>query len=109
MNRTDLERENDALLKVLAHEARFGRPVNDRRVRSNYEGPNPADEYSMLATDYEDPTGDDVISALRELRGDNLAKLGRVVSGALDLMASSSDRDMRDAWAEIVETMGVCK
>ena len=38
-----IERENDALLKVIAHEARFGRPETDRRVRAGATPVRPAD------------------------------------------------------------------
>jgi hypothetical protein len=34
MSRYQIERENDALLKVLEHEARFGRPEVERRSRA---------------------------------------------------------------------------
>lgn len=38
-----IERENDALLKLIAHEARFGRPETDRRARSGATPVRPAD------------------------------------------------------------------
>lgn len=57
MNRADLEREADALLKVIAHEARFGRPETDRRVRAGATPVRPADPVNNAllqnAQDYE--------------------------------------------------------
>ena len=38
-----IERENDALLKLIAHEARFGRPMTDRRARAGATPVRPAD------------------------------------------------------------------
>ena len=57
MNRADLEREADALLKVIAHEARFGRPETDRRARAGATPVRPADPVNNAllqnAQDYE--------------------------------------------------------